>query len=207
MGYWIVVVDDEPLCLTETKRLLSEHDMRVSCLRSGRDLIKFIENNTPDLILLDVIMPEMDGFETFNRLRYLEDKMARKRTPVIFLTSDKDNESEQRGLRMGASDFIHKPINDVVVISRIINSIKNQKTIDSLKEEATIDKLTGFYNKDSGTKRIADHIIFSTGALMMFDLDNFKLVNDLFGHDMGDEVLRAFSDIVRDQVRETDIIA
>ncbi len=181
--------------------------MRVSCMESGRELLTFMEDNSPDLILLDVLMPEMDGFETYNRLRYLEDKLGRRRTPVIFLTSASTTDRELRGLDMGAADYIHKPIDEAVVVKRIINSINNQKTIDTLREEAYKDKLTGFYNKDSGTHRISDRIIFSTGALIMIDLDNFKLVNDLFGHDMGDSVLAAFADIIREHTGETDIIA
>ena len=207
MGYWIVVVDDDPISLTNAKSMLNRNDMKVSCLRSGKDLLKFMGKNTPDLILLDVLMPEMDGFDTFNRLRYTEEKLGRSHTPVIFLTGEEDTLTEQRGLRMGASDFVHKPINESIVIRRIKNSIENQKTIAHLTEEATIDKLTGFLNKASGTKKISEQSIFSAGALMMIDLDNFKLVNDLYGHDMGDSVLSAFSDIVRNNTRETDIIA
>ncbi|MCR5758467.1 MAG: response regulator, partial [Selenomonas sp.] len=63
MGVWIVVVDDDAMTLTYVKRILREQDMRVTCLRSGRDLLKYMGKNTPDLILLDIQMPEMDGFE------------------------------------------------------------------------------------------------------------------------------------------------
>ncbi len=207
MEYHIAVVDDDTLALTSIRMLLLGKGMKVSCLRSAKDMLKYMEKHTPDLILLDVLMPEIDGFEAFNRLRYLEDRLGRKRTPVIFLTGENDAETEQRGLRLGASDFIHKPLNDDIVIRRIINSIENQKTIDSLTEEATIDKLTGFYNKASGTDRISEQILLSAGALMMIDLDNFKLVNDLFGHDMGDKVLETFADIVRSNTRDTDIVS
>ncbi len=207
MDYWIAIVDDEPIYLKNTKKQLTRNNMRVSCMESGQELLTFMEDNTPDLILLDVLMPKMDGFETYNRLRYLEDKLGHRRTPVIFLTSESTTEREQRGLVMGAADYIHKPIDEAVVVRRIINSINNQKTIDTLKEEAYKDKLTGFYNKDSGTHRITDRIIFSTGAMIMIDLDNFKLVNDLFGHEMGDSVLAAFADILREHTDETDIVA
>ena len=68
MNYWIAVVDDEPLSLTNAKEMLNEGGMKVSCLRSGGDLMKFLEKNNPDLILLDILMPEMDGFETYHAL-------------------------------------------------------------------------------------------------------------------------------------------
>ncbi len=207
MSYWIVVVDDEAISLTNAKNMLSDEDMRVSCLRSGKDLMKFIEKNSPDLILLDIMMPEMDGFETYKGLRLLEEKLGRNKTPVIFLTGEKDSETERRGLTAGASDFIHKPFNKDVLIGRIKNTISNSKTIESLTEEATFDKLTGFLNKANGTKRIAGLCAEKTGALMVLDLDSFKLVNDLFGHDMGDRVLVAFSDIVRHNTRSEDVVS
>ena len=72
MSYWIAVVDDEPLSLTNAKNLLRSRDMRVSCLRSGEDLMLFIKDHTPDLILLDILMPGMDGFETYRALRHLK---------------------------------------------------------------------------------------------------------------------------------------
>ncbi len=207
MNYWIVVVDDEVMSLTNAKAILGDQDMRVSCLRSGKDLLKFMETHTPDLILLDILMPGMDGFETYRELRKMEELVGRKRTPVIFLSGAEDSETERRGLKEGASDFIRKPFNKEVLIRRIDNAITNAKTIESLTEEATMDGLTGFLNKSSGTGRISKMCEERTGTLMLFDLDNFKLVNDLHGHDMGDRVLAAFADVVRHNVRGEDVVA
>ncbi len=207
MEYLIVVVDDETLSLTNAKNLLGEENMRVSCLRSGRDLIKFVEKNSPDLILLDILMPEMDGFETYSALRRYEDEAGKPHIPVIFLTGESGAEMERRGLKIGASDFIRKPFNRDVLLRRIHNTIINSKTIESLTEEATVDKLTGFLNKSSGTNRVSKLCESSTGALVIMDLDSFKLVNDLFGHDMGDRVLQVFSNILRHSTRERDVIS
>ncbi len=207
MNCWIVVVDDEALSLTNAKNLLNEQDMRVSCLRSGQDLLKFMAKNEPDLILLDILMPEMDGFETYHALRQMEEETGRKKTPVIFLTGSDDSETERRGLKIGASDFIRKPFNREILIRRIYNTVQNAKTIESLTEEAAIDKLTGFLNKSAGTERIAKLCKTKTGALLVFDLDNFKLVNDLHGHDMGDQVLRAFAAVIRSNIRAEDVAA
>ena len=205
MGYWIAVVDDEPLSLTNAKNMLNKYDMRVSCLRSGKDLLKFVEKNDPDLVLLDVLMPEMDGFETYRALRVFEEKAERPRTPVIFLTGESSSETERRGLKAGASDFIHKPFDEDILVKRIKNTIVNSKMIESLTEEATQDKLTGFLNKASGTKKVAELCKKNPGALLVLDLDNFKLVNDLYGHDMGDRVLVAFGGVVRRNVRFGDV--
>ena len=207
MDYWVVVVDDEAFSLANARRLLSAQNMRVSCLRSGHDLLKFIQKNTPDLILLDIFMPEMDGFETLHALREYEDDNMKNHIPVIFLTGDSDSDTEQRGLKEGASDFIRKPFNQDILIRRIHNTIINSKTIESLTEEASIDKLTGFLNKSSGTKRIAGLCSGESGVLMILDLDSFKLVNDLYGHDMGDRVLMAFAEIFRENTRDNDVIS
>ena len=207
MGNWIVVVDDEPLSLKNAKELLSANGMRVGCLRSGIDLLKYMEKNEPDLILLDILMPEMDGFETYKALRQFEKEAGRAETPVIFLTGENNSEVENRGLRAGASDFIRKPFDKDILIRRINNIVANSKKIESLTEEATTDRLTGFLNKAAGTDKISGMCGIETGALILFDLDNFKLVNDIFGHDMGDRVLVAFADIVRNTIRQEDVVS
>lgn len=207
MSYWIAVVDDEPLSLTNAKILLRARDMKVSCLRSGKDLLEFLEKNAPDLILLDILMPGMDGFETYRAVRQFEEKNGRTQIPVIFLTGEDNRETERRGLRAGASDFIHKPFDEDVLIKRINNTIVNSKTIESLTEEVKVDKLTGFFNKASGTEKISEKCRNGKGTLMIMDLDNFKLVNDLYGHDMGDRVLVEIADIIRHNVRNGDVIS
>ncbi|MBO4266769.1 MAG: diguanylate cyclase [Lachnospiraceae bacterium] len=206
MAYWIVAVDDEPLSLKNAREQLNKKGMRVSCLRSGKELLTFMENNDPDLILLDILMPEMDGFETYRELRKFEEQNKKTKTPVIFLTGESSSEIERRGLRAGASDFIHKPFDRDVLVNRIINTITNSKTIETLTEEATLDKLTGFLNKGSGTERVISLCSERSGTLMIFDLDNFKLVNDIYGHDMGDRFLESFSEVLRHNVRSEDVI-
>lgn len=204
MKYWVVVVDDEPLNLAHVRTILSGEDIRTSCLRSGKELIRFMERNDPDMILLDVMMPEMDGFETYEALREFENENGRGEIPVIFLTGEKDIEAEHKGLKLGASDYIHKPCDKDILISRIKKTISNSKRIESLTEDATIDKLTGFLNKAYGEERYRSLIAEENGIFMILDLDSFKLVNDLFGHDSGDQILSAFADVVRKNIRSGD---
>ena len=206
MGYWIVVVDDETMTLTQVKSILREQDMRVSCLRSGRDLLKFMEKNTPDLILLDIQMPEMDGFEAYQELRRLEEAAGRGPTPIIFLSGVETSEAERLSLEQGASDFIRKPIHKEVLCKRILNAVKHTKDIEILKEEAAMDKLTGFLNKAAGTVRLTKLCAEQTGMLLILDLDNFKMVNDIYGHSMGDKFLVAFADVVRRNIRGQDVV-
>lgn len=103
MGDWILVVDDDTSNLKMASRILSEAKMRVSCLKSGEDAIEFLSENRPDLILLDVHMPGMNGFDTITAIR--ENKMTAD-IPVIFLTADDDSNTETKGLKVGAMDFI-----------------------------------------------------------------------------------------------------
>ena len=206
MSYLIAVVDDEAMSLTNAKNIIRDKGMKAVCLRSGNDLLEFVEKKTPDLILLDILMPDMDGFETYRALRQFEEKNDRSRIPVIFLTGEDNNETERRGLKAGASDFIHKPFDEGVLIKRIVNTIENSRTIESLTEKATLDRLTGLLNKASGTEKVSKTCKESPGALMILDLDSFKLVNDIYGHDMGDRILTSLAGIIRMSIRSEDII-
>ena len=206
MGVWIVVVDDDAMTLTYVKRILREQDMRVTCLRSGRDLLKYMGKNTPDLILLDIQMPEMDGFETYQALRRMEEKEGHKPTPIIFLSGMETSDAEIRSFEQGAADFIRKPVHKEILIRRILNAVKHTQELELLKEEASVDKLTGFLNKAAGTMRLTKLCSERAGMLIILDLDNFKLVNDLYGHNMGDKFLTAFADVVRRNIRAQDVM-
>lgn len=120
--YWVIVVDDDVANLKMAGHILSGHKMRVTALRSGRALLDYVKTNSPDLILLDIKMPEMDGFETLEKLRstpYPGDEI-----PVIFLTADDNRESETRGLELGAMDFIRKPFVPEVLALRVSHTIE-----------------------------------------------------------------------------------
>ena len=113
----LVVVDDDATILKLAGHTLSKAGYHISALRSGRELLRFLEDNLPDLILLDIKMPEMDGFETLRRLRGMERALAD--IPVVFLTADESAEAEKTGLSLGAIDFIKKPFVPEVLILRV----------------------------------------------------------------------------------------
>ena len=201
MAKWIMVVDDDTANLKAAGSILSKNNMRVTALKSGRALLNYItENGAPDLVLLDIMMPEMDGFETLEKLRELEKNLEIHEIPVIFLTADEKTGTETRGFEMGVSDYIRKPFNPEVLLRRIDKIISTQSEMKNLKNEATIDKLTGFLNKGATTTELSKMCIEKAGCLMMIDLDSFKLVNDIFGHEMGDKVLISFANIIRETV-------
>ena len=198
MADWVIVVDDDTANLKMAGHILSKHGMRVTALKSGKLLIDYVkEHGLPDIVLLDIMMPEMDGFETLVALRNHEKATNQTSTPVVFLTADDDRNVEMRGFQMGVSDFVHKPFDPEVLNQRIIHIIEESKKMKSITFEATRDKLTGFLNKQATRDRIEQMCNTEIGAFCMIDLDSFKLVNDIYGHDMGDRVLSLFSDILR----------
>ena len=204
MANWIIVVDDDTANLQVAGHILSKNKMRVTALRSGKALIDYLAKSdaVPDLILLDIKMPEMDGFETLESLRRWEKTAGMEEIPVIFLTADEETETETHGFEVGVSDFIRKPFDPDVLLRRIGNIVTKQEKLLTLKAEATTDKLTGFLNKAAAGSELSKLCSGSRGCLMMIDLDSFKLVNDIYGHDMGDKVLIGFARIISAAVPE-----
>ncbi len=130
---WILVVDDDAANLTMASSILSSAGMRASCIKSGAAAVKFLQANRPDLILLDIHMPGMDGFETLAAIK--QPGRGSADIPVIFLTADDDSETETRGLRAGAMDFIRKPFVPEVLLLRVGNAIELTRLQADLESE------------------------------------------------------------------------
>ncbi len=207
MSEWIAIVDDDVVTLRSASLILSKNHMRVTALHSGAALLDWIGvDNKPDLILLDVLMPGLDGFETLKKLREQESKNALQQTPVIFLTGDSDTDIETKCLRAGALDFIRKPFEANALVQRVKNIVMQRERMQQLAVDSEIDRMTGFLNKTVATEKIRDLCATQKGVLIIVDLDSFKLVNDLYGHDMGDRVLIAFSEIVKAHIAPEDVV-
>ena len=201
MASWIIVVDDDVTNLKMAGQILSKNNMRVTAVKSGASLLDYVrENGAPDLILLDIKMPGMDGFETYEKYRELEKELGIDNTPIVMLTADEDKANESRGFDMGVSDYIRKPFDPDVLVRRVENIVSTHGRMRRFEEEATIDKLTGFLNKYTANDQIAQLCRAKNGTLMITDLDSFKLVNDIYGHDMGDRVLATFSRILKENM-------
>ncbi len=119
---WVLVVDDDMANLKMAGHILSRQNMRVTAVKSGKAMLDFVKTNKPDLILLDIRMPEMDGFESLERLK--QQMAPGEEIPVIFLTADENQESETRGLQLGAMDFIKKPFVPEVLALRVKHTIE-----------------------------------------------------------------------------------
>ena len=203
---WVLIVDDEATNLKIADRVLSRSGIRVTALESGQAMLDFLKENapsTPDLILLDTMMPGMDGFETLAKLRQQEGDGPE--IPVIFLSADQKLATESKGLRSGAVDYIRKPLAPGILITRVQNALRTQEKLQQFEREAMLDGMTGMLNKNSSEEKITDACRTETGFLCVLDLDNFKLINDLCGHDMGDRALILFSELLKNNLRSEDL--
>jgi len=132
MNERIVVVDDDAVLLKNSSTILSKYGYKVTCLKSGKLLLGYVDANDADLILLDIRMPDMDGYETLKALREWEKNSGRSETPVVFMTANNDDISETRGLSLGAMDYIKKPFHAEILrlrISRLLELIALQKDL------------------------------------------------------------------------------
>ncbi|MCR5451681.1 MAG: diguanylate cyclase [Lachnospiraceae bacterium] len=197
----ILVVDDEPLILKVIKNILKD-TYELYFATSAQSGIKMCEDVHPDLLLSDLYMPDTDGFEMYAAIKL---SMGEDTPPVIFMTGENDIHQESKGFDLGASDFIYKPFYKDVLTRRIGNVLKNFEHIQDLTKEATHDGLTGFLNKTNVSDQLTNVCAIEEGVLMIIDIDNFKLVNDIYGHDKGDKILSTFADLIRRYTRFEDI--
>ena len=197
----ILIVDDEKISLMMTEHILSTQYATI-CASSGAEAIELYDRERPNLILTDLRMPGMTGFELINNLH----SRFGQTVPVMFMTADGSDETESRGFDSGAVDYIRKPFRADILLRRIDNILQNADRIEGLTQQATTDPMTGLLNKASSQLSIDKVCRDTPGILMMIDLDSFKLVNDLYGHNMGDKILIRFAEILRSAVRGADII-
>jgi diguanylate cyclase (GGDEF)-like protein len=190
----LLIIDDD----AGTVRLLAQilHDMGdIFFATCGRDAIAMVREKRPDLVLLDVEMPDMNGYDVCTSIKsdpHLTD------LPVLFITAHSDMDSEIRGLDAGAVDFISKPPNPAIVRARVKTHLALKQRTDLLHRIASIDGLTGVANRrafDSALEQELRRACRNGGALslLMIDVDFFKKFNDHYGHLAGDDCLRSIA--------------
>ncbi len=213
----ILIVDDNKTNLASARAVLNGV-YKVTAVTSGAQALKFLEVNSCDLILLDIKMPEMDGFEVMKRIGENE---ACGDIPIIFLTADNDAGTESRCLETGAVDFIAKPFVPAVMMSRISRILEmvdmrrqlaekleqKVKEVSDIKSKARQDALTGLWNR-AYTEETVNGLVSggANGALFMIDMDNFKAINDNYGHIEGDNTLKMFADTMRKYSSDGDVL-
>lgn len=205
----ILVVDDSPTNV-QTLALLLKNDYVIKVATDGVRALELAgQDSIPDLILLDVQMPDIDGYDV---LRLLRENSDTAEIPIIFITGKDRVEDEEYGLELGAVDYITKPIRPSIVKARVKTHIMLKQQHDQLLAMATRDQLTGLYNRhylaDTLSKKVS-HCKRHNEALsvIMVDIDHFKNVNDTFGHLMGDLILKAVAKVLGESARKEDIAA
>lgn len=205
----ILIIDDSPVQANFLSSILTE-DYEVSVVNTAQEGLEQAKIGDYSLILLDVIMPGIDGFQL---LKMLQEEVVLRRTPVILITSLNDIQHEERGLTLGAVDYITKPFHPGIVRARVNTHVKLFQYWTQIEREATVDQLTGVpnrrrYDAVSG-KRWQDAIRLGAPiSICMFDIDKFKVYNDTFGHPAGDKVIKAVAETAASKLRRgTDFFA
>jgi len=194
-------------------RFLEKHlSNEYECLTAydGEEALPMIQAALPDLVLLDIEMPKMDGFEVCRRLKSDEKTMS---IPIIFLTSLSEMEDETKGLELGAVDYVTKPFRMPIVKARIRNHIELKRTRDLLEQQAFIDGLTKIPNRrrfDEVLEREWERALRNQSklSLILIDIDYFKKFNDNYGHQNGDVCLQKVGQVLpKAMKRATDFYA
>ncbi len=206
----ILIVDDEPVNIKALELVLGEEHNLVYATTGEMALDMARSEPQPDLILMDIIMPGLDGFEVCAELK--KDEKTRN-IPVVFLTAKWETSEEAKGLELGAVDYIRKPFSPPIIRARIRNHLELKRNRDLLENLSTLDGLTNIPNR-----RRFDEIYIqewnralrtkSPLSLLFIDIDHFKNYNDLYGHMAGDDCLKAVARVLQSSLgRPADFLA
>lgn len=212
----ILVVDDSKTQLEWVQQALAREGYDVRTAADGKEAIRKVRTEPPDLVLLDRVLPDMDGLEV---LRIVKARSEDLFIPVIILSVKADLDSKVAGLRIGADDFLAKPFAEAELLARCAAMLRIKRLQDELRvtqkkleEQSITDGLTGLRNRRFFDERLHEEFgraqrYSDPVSLIMLDLDHFKRVNDRWGHQAGDLVLRESAELIRASLRDPDIPA
>jgi len=205
----ILIVDDEKSNRRILKTLLQEQ-AKIIFAKNGHQAIELAKKHRPDLILLDVLMPDFSGFDVIDILKNDNQTMG---IAVIFITGLTNSDDEAQGFSLGCCDYIYKPFKSNVVIARVMMHLELIRQRKILNDIAHIDALTGVSNRRKMDEVLTEEIAANnrnktTMVIAMLDIDFFKPFNDNYGHGAGDIALRQVGDILRESCkRPRDFVA
>lgn len=202
----VLIIDDDVSIHAAVERNLTDLIDHVYAVADPVQGIQIATLHRPDLVLLDINMPKMDGLKV---CRHLREAASTQDIPIIFLTVNRKVHNLARALDCGGSDYIDKPFSEVELRARVRAALRTKRLIDLLKEQAHIDPLTGLRNRaalDDALKAAASahQRMGQPVSLLMIDVDHFKAINDEHGHGVGDEVLRLIGRTIRASCRPYD---
>lgn len=205
----VLIVDDDPAIRLVIRHAMQQNGYHVIEASNGLEAVQFSIRQIPDLILMDAVMPEMDGFRATQEIRKIE---ACDDTPILMATSLDDDESIARAFNVGACDYITKPFNWSVLKHRVRRMLQAANAQRRIQHLAYHDALTGLPNRMLFMDRIDQAISRAQReegqfALLFIDIDHFKVINDSMGHDAGDQLLNLISGRLRDVLRKSDTVA
>ena len=203
----VLVIDDAPDAHQLVANALRDDEIVVSFALNGATGLRMAIEHPPDLILLDIQLPDTDGWELCELLSVQE---ATCRIPIIFLTGTVDGSSLTRGLDHGAWDYICKPVDPEELRARVRTAIRYGYYLRSESNRAMIDGLTGLWNRRYFDQRLSSELASCQRhgrvlSCIMADIDRFKQVNDNYGHPAGDAVIRAVAEVIRTVCRSEDV--
>lgn len=204
----ILIVEDNIGDFEFLKNSLKGENCLVMHAPTGHEAFALLERNMPDLIVLDIVLPDIDGFEICKRIRQ-EGRF--EFLPILFFTSSANMDNKLLGLQLGATDFLSKECDPRELILRIKNLLHSKKMFDEMVRLSIIDGLTHVYNRRYFQHRLIDEFERSKRykhdfCCMIIDIDHFKKINDSRGHPVGDSVIKKIAAILRRNTRGADVL-
>ena len=202
----ILIIDDNNTNIQVAANIIKSEELLVWATLNPNEGLKIAEKKRPDLILLDIQMPDMDGYEV---CRILKSNDTTKEIPIVFMTASTDDESINKAYKAGAVDYITKPIKKKELIARVNTQLRLSQLINDLKEASYTDGLTKLYNHKKILEILTSEVERANRykrplSVLMADIDHFKRVNDEYGHLVGDKVLERLASEIKQQIREVD---
>ena len=201
----ILIVDDDPVMAEVHAAILRSNGMKVEVVNRAVDALTAMEVIRPDLVLMDVQMPDVDGIELARMIRQTRQHLT---VPIVFLSGEQDADRQLEARRFGGDIFIKKPVNPKQLVSLVQLRADRAKTMRSMIER---DSLTGLYNHGQFKERLIQEFdrcrrTRSDLSFAMIDIDHFKAINDSHGHPVGDRVIRGLANLLTGRLRRTDIV-
>jgi len=203
----VVLIDDSADVHRLLKARLRSEPIELTAFADGKEGVEFCAKQSPALVLLDLDMPEMDGFAV---LRALRADPATVNTTVVVLSGLSDSQDKVAAFDLGATDYVTKPFDFSELRARVRSALRTQRLLQLLAERAEVDGLTGLANRAAFNRRWAQETNESQRygrplSLAVMDIDFFKKINDTYGHPAGDEVIQGFAKVITAFTRDCDI--